>query len=37
MDSCILPDELVMEILTRSSMETVNSSRVTCKNINKLT
>ena len=37
MHSCILPDELVMEILTRSYVETINSSKVTCKDINKLT
>ena len=33
MDSCILSDELVMEILTRSSVETIASSRITCKDI----
>ena len=37
MDSCVLPSELVMEILTRSSMEAVASSRVTSKEINSMT
>ena len=37
MDSCVLPSELVMEILTRSSVETVASSRVTSKEINSMT
>ena len=37
MDTCILPNDLVMEILNRSSMETIASIRVTCKDINNLT
>lgn len=37
MDSCVLPPELVMEILSRSSMETIASSRVTSKKINSMT
>ena len=37
MDLCILPDELVMEILTRSSMETIVSSIVICKDMNNFT
>ena len=37
MDLCIFPNELVMEILTRSSVETIASSRVASKEINSMT